>query len=414
MSCNSKINSLEYLIKNGATDDIRKILDLSLFNELNNTLTEYAKTKYNLETGDEKLFSAGEQKSIYLKDTPYYRDSTYNIYRAIPNEALFTQLDILVSEYENRPDTDQPMFMKTPSVNYSLKIVETLGKINRGTFEMSKLQGWLNDLQKQGVSNQQLELFKEIAKPGMTKDEIAVAIAAAYSYTVEINTAKSGFEEIIGENEGYGFIYQGIEYNAFFNPGGDIEYEKDGEEISEREYVKARKEGKKEGEMMPTQIYSNLTVPGGTNYTEQEIATPEITPSIKGHAQFATDKGIGWFRSDDKGLPNNNFKDFNKEFDKAVDTKYKEYLSKGLSEEAALDKALSETPAIGGNESKFVSSKTRRILEIQSDLFQKGRDKDTLIFSFDTSRENNKRRLVLDNLSYDRALTSEEQKELDK
>ena len=59
------------------------------------------------------------------------------------------------------------------------------------------------------------------------------------------------------------------------------------------------------------------------------------------------------------------------------------------------------------------TSKTRRILEVQSDLFQKGRDKDTLIFSFDTSRENNKRRLVLDNLSYDRALTSEEQKELD-
>ena len=50
---------------------------------------------------------------------------------------------------------------------------------------------------------------------------------------------------------------------------------------------------------MPTQIYSNLTVPGGTNYTEQEIATPEITPNIKGHAAFSTAKGIGWFRSDE-------------------------------------------------------------------------------------------------------------------
>jgi hypothetical protein len=36
----------------------------------------------------------------------------------------------------------------------------------------------------------------------------------------------------------------------------------------------------------PTQHYSNLTVPGGTNYTENEIATPAITPNIKGHAQF--------------------------------------------------------------------------------------------------------------------------------
>jgi len=49
-----------------------------------------------------------------------------------------------------------------------------------------------------------------------------------------------------------------------------------------------------------TQHYSDLTVAGGTNYTENEIATPAITPSIKGHAQFATDQGIGWFRSDDK------------------------------------------------------------------------------------------------------------------
>ena len=109
MSCNSKINSLDYLIKNGATDDIRKILDLSLFNELNDTLTEYAKTKYNLETGDEKLFSINEYQSIYLKDTPYYRESTYKVQRALPNEALFEQLDILVSEYENRLDTDPSM-----------------------------------------------------------------------------------------------------------------------------------------------------------------------------------------------------------------------------------------------------------------------------------------------------------------
>ena len=51
---------------------------------------------------------------------------------------------------------------------------------------------------------------------------------------------------------------------------------------------------------LPTQHYSNLTVPGGTNYTENEIVTPDITPNIKGHAQFSTDKGIGWFRSEIK------------------------------------------------------------------------------------------------------------------
>jgi len=384
MSCNSKINSLDYLIKNGATDDIRKILDLSLFNELNNTLTEYAKTKYNLETGDEKLFSAGEQKSIYLKDTPYYRDSTYNVYRAIPNEALFTQLDILVNEYENRPDTDQPMFMKTPSVNYSLKIVETLGKINRSNFETSKLQGWLNDLQKQGVSNQQLELFKEVAKPGMTKDEIAVAIAAAYSYTVDINIAT---ESIESANVGYDrFTLNGDDYSKIDT------YRKNGNVITKEEYNLATEQYKKTENLgdRNTQYYSNLSVPGGTNYTEQEIATPEITPSIKGHAQFATDQGIGWFRSDEyvstKHVQNSLYTYYNFIEDRSsYPTKYIggqeifEYNNQfHVTDRRTKTKLGIYNTKKEAEDSIGINSRSRRILEVQSDLFQKSRDKQLL------------------------------------
>jgi len=101
------------------------------------------------------------------------------------------------------------------------------------------------------------------------------------------------------------------------------------------------------GDKTPSEYYSSLTVPGGTNYTENEIATPAITPSIKGHAQFATDKGIGWFRSDDKTIPLNDY--------------YKSDYIKSEGRQAALP------------------TKTRRILEVQSDLFQKGRDKQLLI-----------------------------------
>ena len=89
----------------------------------------------------------------------------------------------------------------------------------------------------------------------------------------------------------------------------------------------------------PSQYYSNLTVPGGTNYVENEIATPGIKPNIKGHAKFSTDNGIGWFRSDEtKG----------------------EYVNDDLPF------------------SDRVPTKTRRILEVQSDLFQKGRKKNDL------------------------------------
>jgi hypothetical protein len=69
--------------------------------------------------------------------------------------------------------------------------------------------------------------------------------------------------------------------------------------------------------------YKDLTVPGGTNYKEVEISTPNVVASKKGHADFATDKGIGWYRVDD-------------------------------------------------NEK---SSSTLRVLEMQSDMFQKMKDK---------------------------------------
>ena len=77
------------------------------------------------------------------------------------------------------------------TVNATLKIIDALEKIQRNVFTQDKLQGWINDLQKQGVSSQQLQFFKDTAKPGMTRDEIATAIAANYSYTIEINTSKN-------------------------------------------------------------------------------------------------------------------------------------------------------------------------------------------------------------------------------
>lgn len=101
----------------------------------------------------------------------------------------------------------------------------------------------------------------------------------------------------------------------------------------------------------PTEYYSNLTVPGGINYREIEIKTPDIIPSIKGHAQFATNQGIGWFRSDDQIIGGEVRK---------VPVEFRDTLP-------------DESPTnlhqmIGGN-----PTKTRRILEIQSDLFQKSR-----------------------------------------
>lgn len=100
----------------------------------------------------------------------------------------------------------------------------------------------------------------------------------------------------------------------------------------------------------PTAYYSNLTVPGGTNYRENRIITPAIEPSIEGHAQFAERNDIGWFRSDDQVEGG--------------------WFSKG---EMADGERLEPGTYSG------TSTKTRRILELQSDLFQKSRGFELLV-----------------------------------
>ncbi len=106
----------------------------------------------------------------------------------------------------------------------------------------------------------------------------------------------------------------------------------------------------------PTKYYSNLTVPGGTNYTENEITTPDITPSIKGHAQFSTDKGIGWFRSDEQTFLE----------DSIILDEEDPFLDQGDRNPRTIKSPTGRT-------------NTRRILEVQSDLFQRGRGKKDLI-----------------------------------
>jgi len=263
-------------------------------------------------------------------------------------------------------------------INQTLRVVTALPKIQRNVFTKDKLQGWINDLQKQGISSQQLELFRQEAKEGMTKDEIATAIAANYSYTVEINTAKTNEEKQViqeGNNEEFTFAGSIYEYK-------DNEYLKDDEFIDFIEYETAKNDAFTNPN---TQYYSNLTVPGGTNYTENEIATPAITPSIKGHAQFATDKGIGWFRSDDQSktlrTPAKNISEVPNFFvgvnNYTISKQDNGWLIENpdQADEIETDEnEILEMYNYGSQNYDFVKNPTtRRILEMQSDLFQKGR-----------------------------------------
>ena len=218
-----------------------------------------------------------------------------------------------------------------------------------------------NDKNKRELTyNQQAKIYNE----DNLREEIITSLLADNSFTVEINTSEKNLKDDENAVEYDGYLYKkenGEIYSRknYWNTGWVLF--KNAEFILNDTGVFEKLESKEN--KTPTQYYSNLTVPGGTNYTENEIATPAITPSIKGHSRFATDNGIGWFRSDDKILEDTT--DLEKEFQEAL-------------EDGRIDQDNYEY-AIRNKYRGFTATKTRRILEVQSDLFQKGRDKKDLV-----------------------------------
>jgi hypothetical protein len=251
--------------------------------------------------------------------------------------------------------------IKTVDLLTSRKADEVFAKGLKNKWPLDKM---LTELQ---VPKQQKQLIDSVLKDmpyfeGIPFNaQIAYAIADTYTYTLEINTAtedKRQWGDYFDNDQPFDnerFILNDSRYSVNYDENTFYGYLKDGLEITKEEFDNAQKEAfvkykANENTIRPTSYYDNLTVPGGTNYTENEIATPGITPNIKGHAQFATKNGIGWFRSDNK-----------------VDG-----TSLGLTS-AQLANMPEEDIA------KFTdNTKTRRILEVQSDLFQKGRDREDL------------------------------------
>jgi hypothetical protein len=214
-----------------------------------------------------------------------------------------------------------------------------------GDFFWKKMQADL------GIPKEQIELLKQYNTTD--RNELITNILADYSYAIEINIAEQTNKEF-GESQGY-----------------------DEQELTER--------GIDINRTYPTQYYSNLTVPGGTNYTENEIATPAITPNIKGHAQFATDQGIGWFRSDEKPKythfeaynGGNEFEYEGNKYEEVEDIHMMALPTYTKNGKEISEKEYNEV-FNKAREAKTTDYKTRRILEVQSDLFQKGRDKKVL------------------------------------
>lgn len=194
------------------------------------------------------------------------------------------------------PDASQ--YQETfKGVNATLKIVNALQLLKRTSYPSNNVQGFYNDLVKNGAPANQIELLKgHIAQKNITDIDIPsliISLLSEMSYIVEINTAKYS-----PKTNRWQFSYD-PDYGGKDKPFVVLD-NVDGLHQNFATQEEAYKFIDSKG--TNTSYYSNLTVPGGTNgsYIEANIETPMIVPSIQSHAQFKTDNTIGWMRADEK------------------------------------------------------------------------------------------------------------------
>ena len=101
MVCEVKVNAIKVLMNNKVIDDTRKIINEAKFEKANRDLTNLAIDKYGLETNGQLLFDTSSKKVLDERNSTYYRDNTIKVDRAEPNEALFQQLQVLKTNYDN-------------------------------------------------------------------------------------------------------------------------------------------------------------------------------------------------------------------------------------------------------------------------------------------------------------------------
>jgi len=305
------------------------------------------------ETGIEEVKDKPSLSSIDLllnmMDKILLRDSNFDINSILDSNTQDSFWDEKVSNIINEDSKPDNV------VNAQLKLITALQKTPRKSYPSNSTQGFYNDLIKLGTPKAQIDILKKyIADNKITDintDDLIASLLADISYIIEINTTTE-----IKNTEHLG-SYDRFELNGDNYTKIDT-WRKNNEKITKEEYSKAIDEYRLANPVAPTPTghYANLTVPGGINYTENEIATPGIVPAKKGHGKFSTNNGIGWFRSDEQ-------------------IHYKQL----SDEEFFTEEGINRHPT-------FNTTKTRRVLEVQSE-FQKTRNKEDLVVHIKTEEE---------------------------
>ena len=292
----------------------------SIIEKLGNVKKD-SKGEYKIEDV-KKLLTLSKQEDIQKSDSEIL-ESIVDKYKIAP-KVVFKEGKVVVDDIEYSQSG-----IISNAVDYQLRVVNALltlstPKITKrsekygelaepevltirlNTKERPNLENNIRKLlSNKKVTKEQIDFVFDYMKSNniqeISVEELALALAEKFNFGIEIDVAKSGANQDL---EGRFIEVNGESFKPHGFHGWVNEY--DGTPATKEELALIDKQ-LKEGNQTPTQIYSNLSARNNQNeskykaeegweYQELEISTPLITPNIKGHAQFATDNGIGWAR----------------------------------------------------------------------------------------------------------------------
>jgi len=101
-TCDIRLNTIADMQKRGAINEALTIVDRPLFNQLNNKYSDLARAKYNV-NNQGSLFSEQVKEIPRLGNTPYNREDTKTVNKAVLNQEMFTELQ---TKYDLRQQGD--------------------------------------------------------------------------------------------------------------------------------------------------------------------------------------------------------------------------------------------------------------------------------------------------------------------
>jgi len=302
---------------------------------------------------------------------------------------LYNAFSEFIRHGEQIPDPNN----YTPSVqgvNYGLQIVNALmqppveGWFERFYKAEKRPEVFFRKLLQTRAPKEQIDLLKDWLEGNTapTLNDVIAGLISEMGFTVGINISIDMAADFMVHNDMEDYIVDaqaGLNVEkpthiySVIDSDGNTMFKTDSLPEAEKETERLNDSRK----LRPTQYYENISVRGGTNYREIEIRTPEIVPIVQGHGQFASRHGIGWFRSDDKVFvpADKNFYAMYKR-EKGVEGEYEDIVHEDDFQEWVEGKQR-EAAKI-----EAAQAKTRRILEIQSDMFQKSRKEKDLAGEF--------------------------------